>query len=106
MGARVQKEVEEMKKYEVMYIVRPTLEVDAVKKLIADINMVLTNQQATIVELKEMGLKDLAYEIEHHKKGYYVWLLTEASSEAIKELDRVINITEDIIRHIIVKEGE
>ena len=57
MGARVQKEVEEMKKYEVMYIVRPTLEVDAVKKLIADINMVLTNQQATIVELKEMGLK-------------------------------------------------
>ncbi len=95
-----------MKKYEVMYIIRPTLDSDAIKKLVADINAVLTAQQATISELKEIGLKDLAYEIEKHKKGYYVWLLVDASAEAVKELDRVINITEDIIRHIIVKEGE
>ncbi len=105
-GARVQKEVETMKKYEVMYIIRPTLDSEAIKKLVADVNAVLTAQQATILELKEIGLKDLAYEIEHHKKGYYVWLLIEASTEAVHELDRVINITEDIIRHIIVKEGE
>jgi small subunit ribosomal protein S6 len=53
-----------------------------------------------------MGLKDLAYEIDHHKKGYYVWLKVKANNEAIAEFNRVIRITEDVIRFIVVKEGE
>lgn len=94
-----------MKKYEVMYILRPTLDIDQVKKNINDLSNVLTNSDATIEELKEIGLKDLAYEIEKHNKGYYVWLLTQASPEAVNEFDRVIRINENVIRHIIVKEG-
>lgn len=94
-----------MKKYEVMYIVRPTLDVEEVKQVVSNLNNVLTSNGATITELKEHGLKDLAYEIEKHKKGYYVWLLTEATPEAVNELDRVIRINENLIRHIIVKEG-
>jgi len=95
-----------MKKYEVMYLVRPTLEVEAVKKIVSDFNTLFTNFGANIVELKELGLKDLAYEIDHHKKGYYVWLLVESGNEAINEFNRVVRINEDIIRFIVVKEGE
>ncbi|NLK12850.1 MAG: 30S ribosomal protein S6 [Candidatus Phytoplasma sp.] len=95
-----------MKKYEVMYIVRPTLDEEQVKKIVSDINNVFTSNGANIVELKELGLKDLAYEIQKHRKGYYVWLLVEANNDAVSEFNRVVGITEDIIRFIVVKEGE
>lgn len=95
-----------MKKYEVMYIVRPTLDEEAVKKIVSDINNVFTSHEGNIVELKELGLKDLAYEIQKHRKGYYVWLLVEANNDAVNEFNRVVGITEDIIRFIVVKEGE
>ncbi|VEU82903.1 30S ribosomal protein S6 [Acholeplasma hippikon] len=95
-----------MKKYELMYIVNPTLDPEALKAVISDLNAVVTNNGGNIVEVKEMGLKDLAYEIEKHKKGYYVWLLAEMSPAAIAEYKRVVSITEAVIRHIEVKEGE
>jgi small subunit ribosomal protein S6 len=95
-----------MRTYEVMYIIRPTVEAEQVKGLIQSFNELFTNFQSEVVEKKEMGLKDLAYEIDHHKKGYYVWLKVKANNEAIAEFNRVIGITEDVIRHIVVKEGE
>lgn len=95
-----------MKKYEVMYIIRPTVEEEDIKKLIAQINDIFVTRDSKILELKEIGLKDLAYEIEHHRKGYYVWLSVEANAEAVAEFNRVVRITEQLIRYIIVKEGE
>ena len=95
-----------MRKYELMYIIRPSLEPEAIKDIIANLNNVITSNGGNIVELKEMGLKDLAYEIEKHKKGYYVWLLVEMSVEAIAEYKRIVSINENIIRNIEVKLGE
>ncbi|NLB84870.1 MAG: 30S ribosomal protein S6 [Acholeplasmataceae bacterium] len=95
-----------MKKYEVMYIIRPTVESDKIKEIVIYFNDVFTSHDAKVLELKEWGLRDLAYEIEHHKKGYYVWLLVEAGNEAIDEFNRVVRINESIIRYLVVKEGE
>ncbi len=95
-----------MNKYELMYIVRPTVEADGVKKIMTELNAIFTNNGSKIVECKELGLKDLAYEIEKHRKGYYVWTLVEANNEALNEFNRVILLNEDVIRHIVVKDGE
>lgn len=95
-----------MKKYEVMYIVSPTVEGEEVKKIVNQFNDIFVSRESKILELKELGLKDLAYEINHHKKGYYVWLLVEANADAVKEFNRVVRITESVIRFIVVKEGE
>ena len=90
-----------MKKYEVMYIVRPNLEAEGTKAVIDSISKLFTDMKATIAETKEIGLKDLAYEIAGFKKGYYVWQL-EASKEAVAEFSRIARINEDIIRDIVV----
>jgi small subunit ribosomal protein S6 len=95
-----------MKAYEVMYIIRPTVEAEQVKAHINHFNELFVNFNSEVVELKEMGLKDLAYEIDHHKKGYYVWLKVNATPEAVAEFNRVVGITEDVMRFIVVKEGE
>ena len=95
-----------MRKYEIMYIIRPTLEPEKIKETVSYFNEILNTNNANMLELKEMGLRDLAYEIQHHKKGYYVWLLVEADIETVNEFNRLIRINENIIRYIVVKEGE
>jgi len=95
-----------MKKYEVMYIVRPNVEKEEVKNIINNFNDIFVKMNSEVLELKEIGLKDLAYEIDHHKKGYYVWLKVNASNEAVAEFNRVVRITETVMRFILLKEGE
>ncbi len=91
-----------MKKYEVMYIIRPSVEEEARKALIEEINKVFSDNGSTVTEVKEWGLRELAYEIDKEKKGYYVLLNVEATVEAVNEFTRVANINESIIRHIVV----
>ena len=95
-----------MKRYEIMYIVRPNLEEEARKELIAKFNKVLTDLKSEEVKVDEWGLRDLAYEIADYKKGYYVVLDVNAPVEAISELDRVMKIDENIIRHIVISRDE
>ena len=93
-----------MKKYEVMYIIRPNVEEEARKALIAELDQAFLANGSEILNIKEWGMKDLAYEIEGEKKGYYVLENINATPEAIKEFERVANIKEAVIRHIVVAE--
>ncbi|MDE6013426.1 MAG: 30S ribosomal protein S6 [Anaeroplasmataceae bacterium] len=95
-----------MKKYEVMYIVRAYLEQEAIKAEITNVNNIFTSNGSTVLECKEWGLRELAYEIEHARKGYYVWLLVDATPKAINEFNRIAGYNENIIRHIVVVDGE
>ena len=93
-----------MKTYTGMYIIRPTLTEEGYQAVIADINAIFTNAGGSIQEVNEWGIKDLAYEINDFKKGYYVKFVVNANNEAVAEYDRIFNIKEEIIRHILVKE--
>ncbi len=95
-----------MKKYEIMFIIRPNLEDEARKQVIDNFTNVLTEQKAEIVKVDNWGLKNLAYEINDFRRGHYVVLYVNASTEAINEFDRLARISEDIIRYIIIKEEE
>ena len=91
-----------MKKYEVMYIIRPNVDEEGKKNIIEKINNVFVKAASTVSEVKEWGLRELAYEIDGETKGYYVLLNVEATPEAVKEFDRVANIDESVIRHIVI----
>lgn len=95
-----------MKKYEVMYILRSNLDAESIKAEVAAVSKIFTSNGANVLECKEWGFRELAYEIEHSKKGYYVWMLVEAGKEAINEFDRIAKINEKLIRHIVVVDGE
>lgn len=93
-----------MKKYEIMFIVRPTLGEDEIKNVIKNFEDVLTSNGAKIVESKELGQKELAYEIKDFKSGFYHLFNIEANNDkAVKEFDRLSLISGDIIRHLITK---
>lgn len=92
-----------MRKYEIMYIIRPTLEDEARKSLIERFDGILTSNGAEIIESKEWGKRRLAYEIDDLREGYYQLVTANAGSEAIDEFTRLANINEGIIRHMTVR---
>ncbi len=95
-----------MRRYEIMYIIRPNLEDGVRVALIEEMSKILTDRQSTDLKVVEWGLKDLAYEINDLKKGYYVIFDVVAPIEAINELSRVMKIREDIVRHIVINRDE
>ncbi|KXH80592.1 30S ribosomal protein S6 [Sporosarcina sp. HYO08] len=92
-----------MRKYEIMYIIRPTVEEEAKKALIERYDEVLTSNGAEIIESKEWGKRRLAYEIDDLREGYYQLVTVNAGVEAIDEFTRLANINEDILRHMAVR---
>ena len=92
-----------MKKYEISFIVRPDLEKEAVDKIAKDLEDTLVKNGANVLSSKEIGQKELAYNIKGHKTGYYYLVNIESDNKAIDEFNRVATIDENIIRHIIIK---
>ncbi|MFC3886313.1 30S ribosomal protein S6 [Bacillus songklensis] len=93
-----------MRKYEIMYIIRPNIEDESKKALVERFNGILTDNGAEIVNVKEWGKRRLAYEINDFRDGYYMLLNVAAEAAAVQEFDRLAKISEDIIRHIVVKD--
>lgn len=93
-----------MRNYEIMYIVRPTLTEQEIKEVVKNFEGVLVNNGAKITNFKDMGQRELAYEVKKFNSGYYYVLNVEASDDkAIKEFDRLALISQDVIRHLITK---
>ena len=91
-------------KYEIMYIVRPNLEEGELKAIVKKFEEVLTSNGAKIESSKEMGQRELAYEIKKFKSGYYyLYEISSKDDKAEKEFNRLANLSEDIIRHMIIK---
>jgi small subunit ribosomal protein S6 len=106
MGRVDQKEVKVMRKYEVMYIIRPNIEDEAKKALVERFNTILTDNGAVVNETKDWGKRRLAYEINDLRDGYYQLVNVNATPAAVEEFSRLAKISEDIIRHIVIKQEE
>ena len=92
-----------MTNYEIMFIVRPTLSEEEIKGVVTNFEKVLTDNGASNVNVKEMGQKELAYEIKKFNTGYYYLFVVEASKEAEQEFNRVARINENLLRYLIVR---
>ena len=92
-----------MNKYEITFIVKSDMEEAEIKKTAEAMKKVLTDKNAKILEEKVMGQRELAYEINKTKTGYYFLYVVEADSDTVKEFNRVSGINENLLRHLIVK---
>lgn len=96
-----------MDKYEIMFIVKNTIEDDKIAAEAENLQKLITNDKGKIIEFKEMGKRKLAYPIKKELMGSYYVMTVEASHDTIKEFDRKVLINENVLRHLIIKvEGE
>ena len=103
MGFRVHSVYTLWNKYEITFIVKSDMEEAEIKKTAEAMKKVLTDKNAKILEEKVMGQRELAYEINKMKTGYYFLYVVEADSDTVKEFNRVSGINENLLRHLIVK---
>ena len=87
--------------YEVVYIIDPAQGEEAIAATVAKFKT-LAEQNATNVEVEEWGKRKLAYEINFKHEGYYVLMSFTSEPSFPKELDRILGITEGILRSMIV----
>ncbi|AHD07765.1 30S ribosomal protein S6 [Paenibacillus larvae] len=93
-----------MRKYEIMYIIRPDIEQDQVQATVEKFQGIITNNGGEITKHDVMGKRRLAYEIKKFRDGHYVLVNFTAEPEVVKELDRVMKISDEIIRYLIVND--
>lgn len=92
-----------MRNYELMYIIRPDVEQETVQAVVEKFQGIIVNG-GEIVKHDIMGKRRLAYEINKHREGTYVLVHFTATSDVVTELERVLKISDEVIRHIVVRE--
>ena len=91
--------------YEGVYIIDPMLSEEQTAALVEKFKT-LAEQNGSAVEVEEWGKRKLAYEINDRTEGYYVLMNFTSAPAFPKELDRVLRITDGIMRSLIVCKGE
>lgn len=91
-----------MNKYEVVYIIKPDVTEEGIKALVEKFKAIVESN-GEIENIDEWGKRRMAYAIDDIAEGYYVLMNFKAAHDIPKEMDRVFNISENILRHMIIK---
>ena len=92
-------------KYEVLYVLNPNLTEEETQGVVEKFKT-LIEQNGTIDEMDEWGKRKLAYEINYLTEGYYVLVKFTSGPEFPAELDRVLGITDGVIRSLVTLRAE
>lgn len=85
--------------YETVLIARQDLTPAQVEELAASIEKIVTDGEGKVVKTDNWGLRSLAYRINKNKKGYYVLFNIECPAPTMLEMERLIRLNEDVLRH-------
>lgn len=91
-----------MNNYEMIVILKPNLEEDQKSQALQRLYDAI-DSNGTLGEVDDWGIKKLAYEINHLQEGNYVLINFESEPTIIKELERRAQITDQIIKYLVVK---
>ncbi|MDO4841361.1 MAG: 30S ribosomal protein S6 [Phoenicibacter congonensis] len=90
-----------MKAYELLYFVSPTLEEDAREAVSKRIAGVIEEENGSVDNVDNWGKRKLAYEIGELTEADYTLVNFHANEDQIAELDRVLRISDNVVRHMI-----
>jgi small subunit ribosomal protein S6 len=89
--------------YEVMLIVIPELDEEQVENTVGRFRTLIERTGGTVGDVNNWGRRKLAYEIDHRADGFYYVMEFTVGERTLPELKRILRVSDDILRHIIVK---
>lgn len=92
----------QVKPYETVYIVRPNLDEDAVDRVVLAVEEYIKGLGGTIETTDKKGRRRLAYEVDKMRDGYYVLTIFHIKPDVVLQIKRMMTLSEDIIRSLIV----
>ncbi len=95
-----------MRGYELVVIIRADLDDEATEAVIEKVRSMIENNGGEVAKIDKWGKRRLAYEIKDLRDGFYVVINFKGETAVSAELDRVLKITDPVLRHMIVREEE
>jgi small subunit ribosomal protein S6 len=92
----------DLRDYELMYIVRPTVPEDEYTAVTERVDSIIGNLGGEVGEKVPWGKRRLAYPIQDHEDGYYMVARIRLAPAQTRELEDQLRISDDVIRHILV----
>lgn len=92
-----------MNSYELLYIIDNDLSEEAKEAVIAKLNAIVTDNGGSVESVEKWGTKKLAYPINFKNEGYYVLVNFSAAATLPSELERIMRITDSVVRFMVVK---
>lgn len=89
--------------YETCFIARQDLSASRVEELAQEAQKLIESYKGKIHKVEDWGQRVLAYRINKNRKGHYILLEFEAAPEAVLELNRILSLNEEILRHMSVR---
>jgi small subunit ribosomal protein S6 len=96
-------EVCDVHTYELLFIVKPDLEDEATTAAVDKYLNLIQQNQGTVEQVSRWGKKRLAYEIRDFRDGYYTLVQFQGVAATVKELDRLMRLADEVLRHMIVR---
>ena len=93
-----------MRRYELMLVFRPDAPDDRIAAIIDRTTRQITADGGQIVKVAPWGRRRLAYPIDRHREGAYHIVVFEAPTTTIAELERGLLITEEVLRHLVIRQ--
>lgn len=91
-----------MRKYEITYVLRPTLDDETVPQVVEKYHTQVTDQGGQVVNVNTWGKRRFAYELGGCMEGYYVTMRFDSDSVVAEELRRVMGLSDDVLRSLVV----
>jgi len=95
-----------LRTYELVFIAQPDLEEEALNTLVDGVQQVMIDNGGEVQKVEHMGRRKLAYAIDKRTEGHYVLIHASLDQTAIVELERSLKLSEDVIRHLLVRLDE
>ena len=89
--------------YELIYIINPEISEEALETKVNGIGQFITSREGVISSVDKWGKKKLAYPLKHFLEGIYILTKFKMSPAHCKELESSLTISEEILRHLLVK---
>ncbi len=87
--------------YELGFIINPEVSEEQTSAILERIEKIVKNYDGQVVKVNQWGRRRLAYPIEHHRDGYYVFIDMILTPETVLELDRTLKVSEEVMRHLV-----
>lgn len=98
----LQDQATDQKKYELMIILNPDIGENAFKKRVEEIKKLISTQKGEIFFEDLWGVRDLAYAIKKHDRGFYAVFDFTLLPEMLKEIDATLRLEPEVLRHMII----
>ncbi len=95
-----------MRPYELMYLCPPTVEEERLGAVSDRLQQAITTLGGKVEKVVPHARRRLAYEVAHHREGQYGVVEFSLPPTQARELERTIRLTEDILRHLVVRRDE